>query len=72
MKSENKNENFKVFEVSLKLQKYIQESQNNLLSIEGIEMRVNRSIQVEGAFGTIKQNFLYERFRRRNLNKVSA
>lgn len=35
-------------------------------------MRVNRSSQVEGAFGVIKQDFQYERFRRRSFNKVSA
>ena len=35
-------------------------------------MRVNRSSQVEGAFGVIKQDFQYERFRRRSINKVSA
>ena len=34
-------------------------------------MRVNRSSQVEGAFGVIKQDFQYERFRRRSLPKVS-
>lgn len=34
-------------------------------------MRVNRSSQVEGAFGIIKQNFQYDRFRRRSLPKVS-
>lgn len=53
----NKDENFKIFEVTLQLQKYIQEAEENLLSIEGIEMRVNRSSQVEGAFGVIKQDF---------------
>lgn len=72
MKEKNKNENYKIFEVSIQLQKYIQESQTNLLSIEGIEMRVNRSIQVEGAFGIIKQNFLYDRFRRRKLDKINV
>lgn len=34
-------------------------------------MRVNRSSQVEGAFGVIKQDFQYERFRRCSLAKVS-
>ena len=68
----DKTQNFKYFEVSQDLQKYIQEAENNLLSIEGIEMRVNRSSQVEGAFGVIKQNFMYERFRRILLPKVST
>ncbi len=68
----NKDEDFKIFEVVIKLQKYIQQAEENLLSVEGIEMRVNRSSQVEGAFGVIKQDFQYERFRRRSLNKVSC
>ena len=67
-----KNEDFKIFEVTIELQKYIQQAETNLLSVEGIEMRVNRSSQVEGTFGVIKQDFQYERFRRRSLNKVST
>ncbi len=68
----DKNEDFKIFEVNIKLQKHIQQSEKNLLSIEGIEMRVNRSSQVEGAFGVIKQDIQYERFRRRSIKKVST
>lgn len=67
-----KDDNFKIFEVRPKLQSYIQEAEQNLLSVEGIELRVNRSIQVEGAFGIIKQDLSYTRFRRRSLKKVSA
>lgn len=67
-----KNENYKIFEVTIELQKCIQQAETNLLSIAGIEMRVNRSSQVEGAFGVIKQDIQYERFRRRSLDKVST
>ncbi len=49
-----------------------QEARENLLSINGIEMRVNRSSQVEGTFGIIKQDMDYERIRRRGLGKGSA
>ena len=35
-------------------------------------MRINRSIQVEGTFGQIKQNMNYERIRRRGIEKVSC
>ena len=35
-------------------------------------MRVNRSSQVEGVFGVIKQDMNYERVRRRGLEKVST
>lgn len=68
----NKDENFKFFEVSLKLQQYIQQSEKNLLSIKGIEMRFNRSSQVEGAFGVIKQDIQFERFRRISIDKVET
>lgn len=68
----DKTQDFKIFEVSQKLQNYIQEAESNLLSPEGIEMRVNRSSQVEGAFGVIKQDFMYKRFRRTLIDKVST
>ena len=48
------------------------QARENLLSPEGIEIRINRSIQVEGTFGQIKQNMNYERIRRRGLKKVSC
>lgn len=66
-----KSENFKIFEINPILQTYIQQSEENLLSIKGIEMRVNRSAQVEGAFGVIKQDSNYERFRRTSILKVN-
>ena len=65
-------ENFKIFEVVKDLQNYKQEATENLLSPRGIEIRVNRSIQVEGVFGIIKQDYRRTRFNRRGLNKVST
>lgn len=50
----------------------IEQVRANLLSKKGIEIRVNRSIQVEGDFGITKQNMSFERFRRRGMNKVLA
>lgn len=41
---------------------------NNLNCIHGALLRMNRSIQAEGAFGTIKWNRAYTRARRRGLN----
>ena len=38
------------------------QAKRNLLSPKGIEMRVNRSAQVEGAFGVIKNNYGFKRF----------
>ena len=42
-----------------------------MFDIVYIEMRVNRSTQVEGAFGVIKQDKDYERARRRGIENVS-
>ena len=67
----NKNENYKIFEVVIDLQHFIKQSENNLLSVKGIELRVNRSSQVEGAFGVIKQDMSYTRLRRTSLKKVN-
>lgn len=61
----------KVFEVSPDYQRYKQEARDMLLSVEGIEMRVNRSIQVEGAFGCLKQDMAYARLRRTSLEKAT-
>lgn len=66
----NKNENTRVFEVDEKLILYKQEAEKNLLSPKGIEMRVNRSSQVEGAYGVIKQDMEYTRLKRTTLEKA--
>lgn len=47
-----------------------QEARDRLLSKKGIEMRINRSCQVEGAFCDIKNNHSYDRFRRTRLERV--
>lgn len=65
-------DDFKIFEVVPDFIKYKQQAEKNLLSIKGIEMRVNRSIQVEGVFGNEKQNRKHTRIRRRGLIKVST
>ena len=68
----NKDEDYKIFEVVEELQRYKNQSFDNLLSPKGIEMRVNRSSQVEGAFGVIKEDMNYTRLRRISLKKVNA
>ena len=62
----------RVFEANKELYKYKQNAKTNLLSVKGIETRVNRSSKVECVFGIIKQDMNYERIRRRGLQKVSA
>ena len=62
----------RVFEVSVELERLKAESFANLLSVEGIEARVNRSIQAEGVFAELKQNMGYWRIRRRGLANVAT
>ncbi len=54
------------------LRRYIQQSEENLLSIKGIETRVNRCCQNEGSYGVLKQDMHYIRFRRVSLKRVTA
>lgn len=65
-------EDFKIFEVVKEMQAFKQEATKNLLSPKGIEIRVNRSIQVEGIFGIIKQDYGRTRFNRKGMIKVST
>ncbi|MBR3250104.1 MAG: transposase [Erysipelotrichaceae bacterium] len=68
----DKDEDFRIFEVQEELILYKQEAFENLLTPKGIEMRVNRSSQVEGAFGVIKEDMNYTRLRRTSLEKVET
>ena len=45
---------------------------SNLLSPKEIEIRINRSIQVEGTFGQLKQNMQHVRIRRIEIDKVTC
>ena len=72
MKEENKDNDYRIKEISIDYELLKDEAKNNLLSPKGIEIRINRSIQVEGTFGQLKQNMNYERIRRRGLDKVSC
>lgn len=45
-------------------------SQDNIDSDQGVLYRINRSIQVEGAIGVLKQNYKLIRFKRRGLKEV--
>lgn len=71
-KLKNKDKDFRKIELIPDYELLKEEARVNLLSPKGIIMRVNRSIQVEGTFGQIKNNMDYDRVRRRGLEKVSA
>ncbi len=71
-KLKNKEENFRKVELNPDYELLKEQARNNLLRPKGIEIRINRSIQVEGTFGQIKNNMNYERIRRRGLESVSC
>jgi len=52
----------KEIEVNLEFIAYREESLANITTEYGIQLRVNRSIQVEGTFGVIKQDHHFRRF----------
>lgn len=47
-----------------------QEFYENILSEKGIQYRMNRSIQAEGAFGVLKNDYEFQRFLLRGKTKV--
>lgn len=57
-------------QVSKKFVEKRQVSYENITSEKGILLRVNRSIQVEGAFGVLKSDYNFSRFLTRGKNSV--
>ena len=68
----NKSYDYRLYELNTDYELLKEQARINLLSLKGIEIRINRSIQVEGTFGQIKQNMQYVRIRRRGIEKVSS
>ncbi len=71
-KLKDKSQDFRLFEMNIGYELQKNQARKNLTSPQGIEIRVNRSIQAEGTFGQLKQNMSYVRFRRRGLLKTEA
>lgn len=57
----------RIVRINRELSSYHREVLSNLNSVQGALLRMNRSIQAEGAFGSIKWNRSYTRARRRGL-----
>ena len=53
---------FREIKVNRQFLEHRRQSLDNIVSDEGVWLRVNRSIQVEGAFGVLKQDFSFRRF----------
>jgi transposase len=60
----------KRFEISKPFVTYRSESLRNITSDQGIVLRVNRSIQVEGAFGMLKEDYGFRKFLTRGKSNV--
>lgn len=56
--------------VSKKFIEQRQKSYENIMSEQGVLYRMNRSIQVEGAFGVLKNDYEFQRFLMRGKTKV--
>lgn len=63
--------NNRVININEELTMYHKEVRENLASERGIQLRINRSIQAEGTFGVIKQDYNFRRLTRVSLNKVN-
>jgi len=60
----------KQYDINEELWAFQKEARENLVSDDGIELRIQRSIQVEGTFGVLKEDFRFRRFRRRGIQNV--
>ena len=65
-----KTEKNRTIRVNQELTEFHEEVLDNLESIHGALLRMNRSIQAEGTFGVIKQDRWYKRIVRRSLDSV--
>ena len=66
----HKSKENRVVRINEELTQFHNEVLNNLNSVHGALLRMNRSIQAEGAFGEIKWNRGYKRLRRRGIEGV--
>ena len=65
-------ERTKTLYVAKQFLKYRQEDLERILSKDGITFRVNRSIQVEGSFGELKQDMQFRRYLSKGTSNVLA
>lgn len=62
----------KQLHIAVKFHEFRKESLANITSDVGIIFRINRSIQVEGAFGVLKEDYGFRRLLRRGMNGVKT
>jgi transposase/RNase P subunit RPR2 len=62
----------RTIQVSKRFLEQRQRSLENISTIKGLHLRVNRSIQAEGAFGVLKSDYRFNRFLTRGKNNVET
>jgi transposase len=62
----------RTIQINEKLNKYKQQARENLGTQQGIELKKQRSIEIESCFGDIKHNMGFRRFHLRGLKKVKT
>lgn len=62
----------KQLQVAVNFIKLRENSLSNIISQQGIRLRINRSIQVEGAFGVLKEDYGFRRFLLRGKKNVKT
>jgi transposase len=62
----------KKIQLAVQFEQYREQSRCNILSEQGIRLRINRSIQAEGVFGILKQDFGFRRFLTRGTVNVQT
>lgn len=70
--SKKENPQTKSIRFNAEFLEYRKESLENIESDQGIEERLNRSIQAEGMFSKIKEGLEYNRFRHRGLKNIKS
>lgn len=67
-----KSKNGRTIQRSKIFEEFRQQSLTNITTEKGILLRMNRSIQVEGAFGVLKQDYNFRRFLTRGKDNVTT
>ena len=63
---------FREIQIAQNFNEYRKKSLANITSNEGVLLRMNRSIQVEGVFGVLKQDYGFRRFLTRGKKKIET
>ena len=72
MLSQAAKHDYKRLTIDIEAEKYRRKSEGLITSDEGIEIRINRSIQAEGSFSLLKAAFGYRRFRTHGIKNIET